>query len=794
MTKTKLITLLFFIVIATCQTSNASQTPEQRQMFDFSTTTAVPDFLQKVHVLQSDGKTLVLGGVTVTDASANKTVYQLDKKTGNWSAIGDLSFSLTEGSAVSWEDKLLCIDSSSKVFELSLSNKGITEKQIAPLDQPLKNQQATITSNRLYVSGIAADASGDSNPKLFTMDLLNKEPKWESLPTWPSQNTSPWIQSGLYGKLYIFSDENAFERTTDGIWKQLPLTDNSLQGYTAIPCGHAHILFIKSGSDQILAFHAITRMWIDTWKLPQAVQIAGVLANQIQFEILGYDKSIAAKAIIPQGGKNLLNYVIIVIFVAAMIYMGLYLSKREKNTNEYFRAGGRIPWWASGLSMFATGASALSLMAMPGKSYAEDWIFIGMTVAGVIIALPLSLLVFAPLIRRLDIATSNEYLERRFNFTLRLCGSVLFAIFQLMGRLAGIMILPAIALSSIFGISMEVSILVMGIATTAYVYIGGLEGVIWTDVIQAFLMVGTIVICIIWALCGLNMSPDAALSILQNENKLRAVEWAINWGRPCAIVMFLNVLVASLYSIGDQNFIQRVQCTKSAKEANKAILTQVAVAVPLNIILFIFGTLLFLFYFERPDALSPAVKNDGVYPLFAAQFLPAGLAGLVIVSILAATMSTVSSALNSVSNVIVEDLYRRLFKNATDKNCLMMGHILTALVGIVGTAAALFLAKTNFTSIWDMIAAATGMILGSFVGVFTLGIFTKRANSTGAICGVIAAIAATIWTQTHTHISPFMYQAVGLAACLIVGYTVSLIVPTKPKDITGLTVFTLPKK
>ena len=623
------------------------------------------------------------------------------------------------------------------------------------------------------------------------MDLLSKSPQWKSIDPWPDQSNSPWIQAALYDKIYIFNDENAFERIATGQWNQLPLPEKSLAGYTAIPCGHAHILFFKSGAKEILAFHTITRAWIKSWQLPEAIQIAGVLSNQAKFEILGYDKSIVAEAIIPKSTKNLINYSIIAIFIAAMVYVGVRLRKREKNTKQYFRASSRIPWWASGLSLFATGASALSLMAMPGKSYAEDWIFIGMTVAAIITMLPLSLLVYAPIVRRLDISTSNEYLERRFNLALRLCGSVLFAAFQLMARLAGIMILPAIALSSVFGISMELSILVMGIATTAYVYVGGLEGVIWTDVIQAFIMVGTVMICIIWALCGLNMTAGDAMGILQNEHKLKAVEWAINWGRPCAMVIFLHMFVMSLYQIGDQNFIQRIQCTKTAREANKAIITQIAVSAPLNIILFSLGTLLFLFYFERPDALSPAVKNDGVYPLFAAQFLPAGLAGLVIVSILAATMSTVSSALNSISNVLVEDFYRRLVKNATDRSCLMMGHFFTALIGIFGTAAALFLASTNFTSIWDMLAAATGMILGCFVGVFTLGIFTRRANSTGVICGVIAAIAATYYAQTRTHISPFIYQGVGLAACLIVGYIVSLLVPAKKKNLDGLTVYTL---
>ena|GEM_PF-3148120 len=489
-------------------------------------------------MLDSNGHTLVLGGVNTESATPNKKVYQLNDKTNQWSAIGALSFSLAQGHAVAWNDQIYCIDGLfGDLFILSFNGDTVTEKKSTPLTSPLKNLQVSIAADKLYVSGL--DESGQC---LFVMDLLNTSGQWESIESWPTSTHQPWRQIGLYDKLYFFNQEIAFERTGNGKWNPIPTPPLSLADHFAIPCGHAHILFFESGSKDILAFHTITRAWIDTWQLPEAIEIADVLPNQTEFEIIGYDKSITAQAIIPKSQKNLLNYAIIALFIAAMVYVGVRLRKREKNTKQYFRAGSRIPWWASGLSLFATGASALSLMAMPGKSYAEDWVFIGITVASLVTMLPLSLLVFAPIVRRLDIATSNEYLERRFNLALRLCGSILFSIFQLLGRLAGIMIFPAIALSSVFG--------------------------------------------------------------------------------------------------------------------------------------------------------------------------------------------------------------------------------------IFGTAAALFLAKSNFTSIWDMLVAATGMVLGSFVGVFTLGIFTKRANSTGVICGVIASISATYWAQTQTHISPFIYQGVGLSACLIVGYTV----------------------
>ncbi len=522
----------------------------------------------------------------------------------------------------------------------------------------------------------------------------------------------------------------------------------------------------------MLAYYSITGQWVDSWQLPEPVDVAGVVSTLDEFKLIGYDKSFSAKAVIPVSTKyNWINYLTIALFMGGMIYVGIRLSRKEKSTDQYFQASSHIPWWASGLSLFATGASALSLMSMPGKAYAEDWLYMSTTYLVVLLVLPLQLLVFVPIIRRLGIKTSNEYLEMRFNLPIRLVGAFLFSFIQILVRLAGCMVLPAIAISSVFGISVETSIIVMGVVTTLYVYLGGLESVIWTDVLQAFIMLGTVLICFIWAFTGIDMPASEAIGILQTESKLRSFDWAINFSNPTMIVFFLSVGIGSIYSFSDQ--------------------TSVAVAVPLNLVLFSLGTVLFLFYHGRTGDLSPAVKNDGVFPIFAAQNLPLGLAGLVVVSILAATMSTLSSAINSVANVFVEDYYRRLSKKATDKSCLLAGHIITALLGVVGTLIALWLVNTSFTSIWDMLIAAGGMLGGAFTGIFALGLFFKRTHSIGAACGVVASLATTWYAQTYTHLNIFLYGVVGIAAMLVVGYIVSIMVPAKKKNLDGLTVFTM---
>jgi SSS family solute:Na+ symporter len=431
---------------------------------------------------------------------------------------------------------------------------------------------------------------------------------------------------------------------------------------------------------------------------------------------------------------------------------------------------------------------------MPGKAFATDWVYNSTSIYAVLTLLPLSLFVYMPIARRLKVATANEYLERRFNIYLRVAGSIIWSILQMLGRMATIMLLPAIAISSITGIPIETSIIIMGVVTTCYVFLGGLEGVIWTDVLQAIVMISAVVICAVWALTGLDMNASEAWTNIQTAEKLHVFDWEMSLVEPCVAILFMNILITSLGTIGDQNFIQRVQCTPNEKEAKKAVIMQMAVAVPLNCILFALGTILFLFYLERPEALSPAIKSDGIFPLFAAQNLPIGLAGLVIAAILAATMSTLSSAINSVANLGVEDFYRRFKRDASDHGCLVLGKVLTACLGVFGTVAALYLANTDLTSIWDLYFVVLGMLLGAITGIFTLGIFTKRANSTGVMIGAIASLAATYYVRYYTHMHFLAYPMVGVVVCYVVGYLTSIIFPGKQKDITGLTVYTLQGK
>jgi len=627
---------------------------------------------------------------------------------------------------------------------------------------------------------------------------------WEHLPPWNGPVGELILLGRIHRSLYVFGFDPTGAPITGrfdtrrqewGILDPHPLRPPL--DHFPFPSGQDHLLVFprSTNKEPIWTYHQITDRWVDiSGELPLGPLLFASPMGSLAFRLADSDQWIEG-SIRQQGTPyGWVDHGVVFAFMAAMLWVGVYLSRRENSEEDFFRGGRRVPFWASGLSLFATGASAISLMAMPGMAFATDWTY--MTISFyVLVSTAVVYFVYVPLARRLNVTTSNEYLERRFGLGLRLFGSVIYSLNQVLARLAAIMLLPAIALSAIVGIPMQTSILMMGLVTTVYATMGGLEGVIWTDVIQAFVMIFSVVLCSVWALSLMSIDFGTAWETLRSAEKLNMFDPSIGLLGPTMFVLFTNAFFATLGLIGDQNFIQRVQCTSSEAEAKKAVVTQILVAVPLNLLLFLLGTILFLFYLQRPQMLTPSFQPDGVFPLFAAQNLPPGLAGLVIAALFAATMSTLSSAMNSTANLGVEDFFRRLRKTPpSDSACLWLGRWLTLVLGLVGTASALWLAQSDLRSVWDLAIMLSGLILAPISGFFLLGIFTRRAHSTGVWIGGICAIAATVLVKEFTEWHHFLYLPIGVLTCWAVGYGASLLLPGKPRDLEGLTVFTLYRK
>ena len=667
--------------------------------------------------------------------------------------------------------------------------------RIPALPGPFQALSATVINNQIHLIGQTRRGSLEGH----FLRLNTLAPVWAVIENTPVFSADQVLLASLHQSLYLFAHDSGADRTSAWSysslrgWRSLREPPVNVTGALVSRSGDAHLLFFGTPEhpQSIIGYHVTTDGWALMGEVPAARDLIAVgQITELSKELFLPDAVIELEAQMQPTKYGWRDNLVLIAFMVIMVGIGVYLARRERTKADYFRGGRQIPFWASGLSLFATGASGISLMAMPGRAFEDDWAYL--TISFFIAATyPLVLLVYVPIARRLNVKTANEYLERRYNLGLRLFGSVVYSLNQIMARLAAIMILPAIAISVIAGIPMETSILIMGLVTTLYATLGGLEGVIWTDVIQAVVMLIAVFLCATWALIALNADPSTAFAAIQSAEKLRSFDLTLSLLGPTSLVLFANVVATTVSMIGDQNFIQRVQCTPTEKDARKAVLTQISVAVPLNVILFSLGTILFLFYRERPEMLNPTIRADGIFPLFAAQNLPAGLAGLVIAALFAATMSTLSSAINSTANLGVEDFYRRLSRQASQRKSLIMSRVLSAFFGILGTFTALWLLHADLRSVWDLAMMLTGMILAPIAGIFFLGIFTNRAHGSGVVIGAAAAIGLTFWVRTYTPIHHFLYLPVGLITCIAVGYLASRVLPNPGKNLKGLTVYTI---
>jgi Na+/proline symporter len=242
------------------------------------------------------------------------------------------------------------------------------------------------------------------------------------------------------------------------------------------------------------------------------------------------------------------------------------------------------------------------------------------------------------------------------------------------------------------------------------------------------------------------------------------------------------VVVGSLLSnlapyTADQSVVQRYITTSDQRQAERAIWMNAWLTVPATVLFFAIGTMLFLFYRQNPAALEPSLGSDSIFPLFIADYMPAGVAGIVIAGIFAAAQSTASSSVNSVVTALVTDWVRRFRPQIPDHTCLRLSQWLSVVLGLGGTGAALWLATTDVRSLWDAYLSLLGLLGSGLAGLFALGIFSKRATGPGALVGAIAGAIVLFCVQRYTPVHFLLYGAIGTTTCFACGYLASLVLP-----------------
>jgi Na+/proline symporter len=337
----------------------------------------------------------------------------------------------------------------------------------------------------------------------------------------------------------------------------------------------------------------------------------------------------------------------------------------------------------------------------------------------------------------------------------------------------------------------------MGLLSVIYCTMGGIEAVIWTDTIQTFVLLGGALLSVIIILMGIEGGFGTFVETASEAGKFHMINWdfsSTSYMTTAIWVILLGGLFQNLSSYtADQAVIQRYMTTDTQKNAANAILTNGLMALPASLLFFMVGTSLFVFYKLNPAGLDPSFKADAIFPMFIATRMPPVIAGLVVAGVFAAAQSTMSTSMNSLSTTLVTDFAHRFKVCSTDKGYLNLARWLTAILGLLGTGMAVLFVIADVYDIFSTYISIIGMFMGVLCGMFMLGMFTKRGNLAGCISGALLASGFMLWLKfvSGSGVHGFLYPAISVPATVILGYLLSFVLPGKPLELRGLTVYTM---
>jgi SSS family transporter len=697
---------------------------------------------------------------------------------------------------------------------------GLRIEPLPDLPMPLAGAGAVVLQDQLYVAGgfdgVAASA------RLLRLQWQRPGAAWEELASLPAAGRVLPAVSASFGMVHVIGGRVAGDGgwvATPEVWtyRPRPIDGTTTRGWvaaaslptplaaaSAVPSGQSHVLLFggddtPASADPLrvsptaaatLAFHSVTDTWTPlTLEQPldpaaRVVRVAGQLRG-----VAGSDAAPAAIVLHHQQRTlQRLDYLAIAVYFLGMAAIGFHFARRNKSSDDFSLGGRTVPWWAGAVSMYATGVSSISLMAIPVMAFTSNLVFL----IPVLFMLPAALIQarwIVPLLRRLEITSTYEYLERRFNTPLRLLASGQCISLQAFGRMSVVLLLPSLALSATTGLNVYASILLMGVLTTVYTSVGGFEAVVWTDVAQGFVMLFGPLLIIGYALGGIPGTWGQMYEAGLEYGKFTGALWTWDW----TVMAFWIPLLAAVLNIagfaGDQPIVQRVYATPE-RDVKRLQYAFAFLGVSVAVLVTAVGLSLFFYYHANPARLDVTMTNDQLVPRFIIDTLPAGIAGIIIAAIFAAAMSTMSSSMNSVGVLVSEDFYRRFSRNATDQRRLRLMKAVSYVVGTIGVVLALWMATANIRSIFESWSRLAALLGGGFVGIYLLGIFTTRANGVGAFAGAIASVIWTIFAERLTGMHWNLLGPSATLACVIVGYLVSLSTGGSTKDLAGLTVFT----
>jgi SSS family solute:Na+ symporter len=437
------------------------------------------------------------------------------------------------------------------------------------------------------------------------------------------------------------------------------------------------------------------------------------------------------------------DFIVLAAYTAAVVGLGLWCGRSTNNTSEYMAANRSLPGWAIGLSMFGSYISSLSFLANPGKSYATNWNAFAFTIATPIAA-AIAVLWFVPYYRRTGEVSAYEHLEHRFGPWARTYAVVCFLFVQ-MARTGAVVYLLALAISPLMPWPIETTILLTGIVMTVYTFLGGIVAVVWTGVLQSAVLVAGTLVCLAAVMLKTPGGPSEIVRVGAADGKFGLGSFGASLSESTFWVVFAYGIVMNLGNFAtDQSYVQRYITARDDREAKKSVWLTTLLYVPTAAIFFFIGTGLYVFYHYRPELLGSIAKPDEVFPIFIARELPAGLAGLVIAAIFAASMD---SNLNSMATLTYCDLYERYWRpNAGQREALIVLRTATVVWGVICTGVGLWMIRaTRLFNVLDVWWDLAGIFSGGILGLFLLGFLSRRVTSRQAALAVTVGVLVIIW-------------------------------------------------
>ena len=478
-------------------------------------------------------------------------------------------------------------------------------------------------------------------------------------------------------------------------------------------------------------------------------------------------------------GLNRFDFAIIALYLAGITLFGLRFRKKQRSLRDYFLAGRDIPWWAIALSIVAAETSTLTIISIPGLAYDSNLTFLQVVMGYVVGRIVISL-VLLPHYFQGDLYTAYELIERRFGRGLRSFTAGLFLLTRAAAegvRVYAVSIVVSIAL----GTGQVLSIAIITALTVIYTFEGGLAAVIWTDVVQTAIYVGGTLVGLATIAHLVPGGWTAIHAAASAAGKLQMFNFRPDLWMP--YTFWAGVIGGTFFTVAshgtDQLIVQRLLAARGRKQSTAALVSS-GIAVFFQFAMFLIVGIMLWAYYRVPS--TAFGRADRIYPTFIVTRMPHGISGLLVAAILAAAMSNLSAALNSLSSSAILDFYARFRPGLEEKTKMRLSRLATLVWALVLFGLAL-IALRKAGRVVEVGLQIASVAYGALLGAFLLGVLTRRANARGAAVGMICGLAIELYLWLGTQVPWTWWVLIGSSLTFGVGFVASVLV--QDRALTG---------